>query len=117
MILGVEIISGDLPTKKGYLLTNRRLVAPGFGFTKWHLNKKTVASVELLSDRLLNSVGTGRTLFGIGEALADMTTLGASGIGKGQQTTLFKITFADGKEATCHGTAQEFKTVMKWAGK
>lgn len=113
----MEIISGDLPTKKGYMLTNKRLVAPGFGLKKWHLNKKTVESVELLSNRFLNSVGTSRTLFGVGEALADMTTLGASGIGKGQQTTLFKITFTDGTEATCHGTAQEFKTVMKWSNK
>lgn len=117
MILSVEIISGDLPTKKGYLLTNRRLVTPGFIVKKWHLNKKTVESVELLSDRFLNSVGTERTLFGVGEALADLTTAGLSGVGKGQLTTLFKITFRDGKTATCHGTAQDFKTVTKWSNK
>ncbi len=98
------------------MLTNKRLVAPGFSLKKWHINKKTVESVELLSDRFLNSVTATGALFGIGQTLADLTIPGA-GIGKGQQTTLFKITFTDGMTATCHGTAQEFKTLLKWSNK
>lgn len=110
----MEVVAGDLPAKKNYTLSRGRLCSP-MGMKKWPLNTKTVASVDLVSDRFLNSVGTSRTLFGVGETLADLTTMGLSGVGKGQQTTLFKIDFTDGTTITCHGTAH--KKVLRFASK
>lgn len=112
----MEVVSGDLPAKKNYSLSRGRLWSP-MSMKKWPLNKRTVASVELVSDRFLNSVGATRTLFGVGETLADLSTMGLSGVGKGQQTTLFKIDFVDGTSITCHGTAQDYKKVLKYASK
>ena len=70
------------------------------------------------SDRFMDTSNLDDLAWKFGEFLGDLTNplAGIGGAGR-KATILFTITFRDGKEAVCHGTAQEYKKILGWSMK
>lgn len=92
-----------------------REISTPWGMKRWSISRQTVESIEMKSDRFLNSVTATSALFEVGKTLADLTVTSFGN--PGQATILFEIRFCDGKSAVCHGSAQEYKKLLGWASK
>ncbi|TCJ23787.1 hypothetical protein E0W80_09510 [Microbacterium sp. PI-1] len=110
----MQVVAGDLPLKKDYQVMSRE-ISTRWGMKRWSISRQTVESIEMKSDRFLNSVTATSALFEVGKTLADLTVTSFGN--PGQATILFEIKFRDGKSAVCHGSAQEYKKLLGWASK